>query len=146
MNHTKNESNFKAGLVSRSNKWISISIDNSDLIILDHSPTESEEIHQDEVSSEKVFHKNMLEVESTSKTKFLNTQSTADPYLYLNFDIISRRSGKDPIQDHVNKKHVLSQRYRTPELSNRNFSQVPLQPSIKQPKEFGVRLGSSSKK
>lgn len=134
------KSKLKIGLLSKSCKWISISIDNSDLALLNvpsensNKPAKSEFRNSPNTKSSRIRSSN-----AESKKKDLNSSE----YLHLNFDIIGTgRKKKDPIQEYVHKKNVLSQNFKSSsELAPLNFNPFPSRSNTRPPKELGVKLG-----
>lgn len=141
---------LKIGLVSRATKWISISIDNSDLVVFNHLPDNL--IENAKLCTKKADLKSEIERKTDLDEFELSKKSCdapTDPYLHLNFDIIAPgRKRRDPIEQYVHKKNMISQNYRAPELTAINFNPFPSKPNSRPPKELGVKLGlySSSKK
>lgn len=152
--HILPKSKLKIGLVSRAGKWISISIDNSDLVVFNHLPDNL--IENVKLSSEGTRKADWKKSEIERKTDLnefelskKSCDAPKDPYLHLNFDIIAPgRRRRDPIEQYVHKKNMISQNFRAPELTAINFNPFPSKPNSRPPKELGVKLGlySSSKK
>lgn len=136
------KSKLKIGLVSKNCKWISISIDNSDLGVF-NSPTESKLVKPsyrcDSVETKARGYTSNTENKDAGKKNNLNSSE----YLHLNFDIIGTgKKKKDPIQEYVHKKNVLSQNFKSPsELAPLNFNPFPSRSNTRPPKELGVKLG-----
>lgn len=173
--YSKSKPKFKIGMVSRNGKWISISIDNSDLVILnntsidnlinnlslsDHSKT-TDEIYDFDYDVKNTTYKDVKSkinkkfefsnrIDVMKNTEKINqTDVPKDPYLHMNFDIITTAKKKnDPIENYIRKKNILSQNYKSSDLSELNFNPFPSRPNSRAPKELGIKLGlySSNKK
>lgn len=151
--HILPKSKLKIGLVSRAGKWISISIDNSDLVVFNHLPDNLIENGRFGNEGTKGADKRKYEIDKKTDNEWESSKKCSDapkdPYLHLNFDIIAPgKKRRDPIEQYVHKKNMISQNYRAPELTAINFNPFPSKPSNRPPKELGVKLGlySSSKK
>ncbi len=165
LDNLNGKSKLKIGLVSRAGKWISISIDNSDLIInnsvvdnhldsgrlayqdADKNSSDNEEFAEESEDVIKTATEHRDAEKSFDDSK---TDHPCDPYLHLNFSIIpTGKKKKDPIEQYMHQKNILIQNQKgTSEMKELNFNPFPSRPSNRPPKEIGVKLGlySSTKK
>ncbi|XP_065202161.1 uncharacterized protein LOC135832556 isoform X2 [Planococcus citri] len=144
------KSKLKIGLVSKNCKWISISIDNSDLAMFNipsgnESSNKSVKCTNDEYTNSSNSKYLVGNVPSTYGNRMADkSDKNSSEYLHLNFDIIgsTTKKKKDPIQEYVNKKNTLSQSFKSPnELAPLNFNPFPSRSNNRPPKELGVKLG-----
>lgn len=147
--------NRKIGMVTRTGKWISISIDNSDLAT---ENTNDEQLNVNKTN--KATHSEVQDLkEANIANQFvkkphasINNHSfgvSENPYLHLNFDIIpARKKKKNLVQEYVHKKNVLSQSYHSSEVTMWSYNPFPSRSTNRPPKELGVKLGlyTSNKK